>query len=124
MNKLPLALALTLAMAGPAFAQGDPEAGKKVYAKCQACHMVGDNATNRVGPPLNGIVGAEIASQDYPYSAAFKAKKEEGFVWTEENLAVYLGKPMEVIPGTKMAFVGLRKDEEIADIIAYLKTFE
>ena len=118
------ALALT-GMAGSALAAGDAAAGEKVFKKCKACHMVGDKAKNRVGPMLNGIVGNEIASfEGFKYSKAFKAKKAEGLVWTEEVLDTYLTKPKKFIKGTKMSFPGLKKEADRANVIAYLLTFE
>ena len=118
------ALALT-GMAGAAFAEGDAEAGAKIFKKCKACHKVGDGAKNRVGPMLNGIVGNEIASVDgYKYSKAFLAKKEEGLVWTEAELDAFLTKPKKYLKGTKMSFPGLRKEGDRANVIAYLMTFE
>ena len=118
------ALALT-GMAGAALAEGDAAAGEKVFRKCKSCHQVGDGAKNRIGPVLTGIVGNEIASvEDFKYSKAFLAKKEEGLVWTEEVLDTYLTKPKKFIPGTKMSFSGLKKEKQRADIIAYLSTFE
>ena len=118
------ALALT-GMAGAALAEGDAAAGEKVFRKCKSCHQVGDGAKNRIGPVLNGIVGNEIASvEDFKYSKAFLAKKEEGLVWTEEVLDTYLTKPKKFIKGTKMSFSGLKKEQQRADIIAYLSTFE
>ena len=118
------ALALT-GMAGSAFAEGDAAAGEKVFKKCRACHKVGDDAKNGVGPELNGIVGNEIASvENFKYSKAFMAKKDEGLVWTEEVLDAYLTKPKKYIKGTKMTFSGLRKEAQRADVIAYLLTFE
>lgn len=122
--RLLLATLLAAGIAGPAFAQGDAAAGEKVFAKCKACHTVGPDAKNRAGPELNGIVGREIASApDFKYSDAFLEKKAEGFTWTAESIGEYLTKPKEFIPGNKMTFVGLRKPEEIADILAYLETF-
>jgi cytochrome c len=101
-----------------ALAQGDPEEGAKVYNKCKACHVV-DEAKNRVGPHLLGIIGRPAGSvEDYRYSAALK---ESGIVWDEASLDAYLASPKEVVPGTKMAFAGLRQEEERADVIAYLK---
>lgn len=118
------ALALT-GMAGAALAEGDAAAGEKVFRKCKSCHQVGDGAKNRIGPVLTGIVDNEIASvEDFKYSKAFLAKKEEGLVWTEEVLDTYLTKPKKFIPGTKMSFSGLKKEKQRADIIAYLSTFE
>ena len=119
--RLLLATILAAAFAAPALAQGDAEAGEKVFAKCKACHMVGADAKNRVGPLLTGVIGREIASvPDFKYSDAFMEKKAEGFTWTEENLAAYLAEPKDFIPGNKMAFVGLKKEEDIANVLAYL----
>lgn len=120
-----MVFAACAALAGPALAEGDAAAGEKVFRKCKACHMVGEDAKNRVGPQLNGIVGAEIAAvEDFKYSDAFTAKKEEGLTWTEENLAAYLEDPKGMIPGTRMVFAGLRKGEDRQDVIAYLKQFD
>lgn len=123
--RLILAALLATSLAAPALADGDAAAGEKVFNKCKACHQVGPDATNRVGPELNGIVGREIASApDFKYSDAFMAKKAEGFTWSEESITEYLTKPKEFIPGNKMTFVGLRKPEEIANVLEYLETFE
>ncbi len=118
--------ALTLTgMAGSALAEGDVTAGEKIFKKCKACHQLGEDAKNRVGPVLNGIVDNEIASvEDFKYSEAFLAKKVEGLVWTAEVLDIYLTKPKKFIPGTKMSFPGLKKEAQRADVIAYLLTFE
>ncbi len=119
-----LAAAL-VGLALPAQADGDPAKGEKVFNKCKTCHMVGDKAKNRIGPQLNGIVGAKAASVDgFKYSDAFVAKQAEGLVWTEDNLKIYLEKPNDFIPKSKMTFNGLRKDDEIEDVIAYLKQFK
>lgn len=124
-NRLMTAGALTLSLAAPAFAEGDPAAGEKVFRKCKACHMVGEDAKNRVGPALNGVVGGPVASvEDFKYSDVFQEKAAAGAVWTEDELAAFLASPRKYAKGTKMAFPGLRKDEEIANVIAYLATFE
>ncbi len=100
---------------------GDPVAGEKVFAKCKICHAIGPGATNKVGPELNGVVGRPAGSvPDYNYS---QANKGSGIVWSEEELTLYLHDPRGVVPGTKMTFVGLKKDEDVADVIAYLKQF-
>ncbi|MYD99953.1 MAG: cytochrome c family protein [Alphaproteobacteria bacterium] len=120
-----LIVALGLGLALPAFADGDPSKGKKVFRKCKACHTVGDKAKNKIGPILNGVVDREIASvEGYKYSKPALAMKEEGFVWTVEALHAYLTKPKNVIKGGKMSFAGLRKEKDRADVIAYLQTFE
>ena len=101
---------------------GDAEKGAKVYRKCVSCHMIGDGAKNRVGPQLNGIIGREIgAISDYKYSKAMVKYAATAKVWSEENLAAYLESPRKVVKGGRMAFAGLRKEKDRADVIAYLK---
>lgn len=119
-------IAATLGLAaGPVLADGDPEDGEKVFRKCKSCHQVGEDADNRVGPVLNGIVGSAAGQNpDYSYSDALMEAAANGLVWNDENLAAYLRKPKDLIAGTKMSFAGLRKDEDIEDVIAYLATFE
>lgn len=115
------ALASAVLFAVPAHAEGDAAAGEKVFAKCKACHEV-EKGVNKVGPTLKGIVGRAAASvPDYKYSEAMLAKGAEGLVWTEENLTAYLPDPKAYVPKTKMAFAGLKKPEDVANIIAYLK---
>jgi len=103
---------------------GDAEAGKKVFKKCKACHYA-DKEKNKVGPYLKGVVGRKTASvEGFKYSDAFKAKGAEGLVWTEDNLKKYLAKPKGFIPGNRMSFAGLKKEADIANVIAYLKTMK
>ena len=120
-------VASTEADAQPAEDSGpSPElvaAGEKVFKKCKACHQVGDGARNKVGPVLNGIVGAALGAVDgFRYSKALKAKAEEGLVWDEANLDAFLAKPKKWLKGTKMSFAGLKKDKDRAAIIAYLQS--
>ncbi|MCR6500297.1 cytochrome c family protein [Shinella sp. CPCC 101442] len=115
-----LTLAIFLCLAAPAFAEGDAVAGKMVFKKCAPCHST--EPVNRVGPTLSGIVGRPVASiADYSYSARMTAFAEDGKVWNEALLAEYLMSPKAMVPGTKMAFAGLKKIEDIANLIAYLK---
>ena len=114
-----VAAGLVALASSAALADGDPEQGAKVFNKCKACHVANEEK-NRVGPHLVGIVGRPAASvADYKYSAAMA---ESGIVWDEEILDQYLASPKDVVPGGKMAFAGLRKEEERADVIAYLKS--
>ena len=111
--------------AGAALADGDPAKGEKIFKKCKACHAVGDSAKNKVGPMLNGIIDATAGSvEGFKYSKAMLAKKEEGLVWSVDALDAYLTKPKDFVPKTKMTFAGLKKEQQRADIIAYLKSFE
>jgi cytochrome c len=97
--------------------KGDAAAGEKVFTQCKTCHVI-DPGVNRIGPSLHGIIGrkaGEIAG--FSYSSA---NKESGITWTPEKLYQYLEKPARVVPGTKMAFAGLAKGQDRADVIAYL----
>ena len=108
----------------PAFAEGDAAAGEKVFKKCKACHAVGDGAKKKVGPPLNGIVGAPAGQfEGFKYSKNLLELAEGGLVWDDATLAAYLTKPKDVIPKGKMAFAGLKKEDDIANVIAYMATF-
>ncbi len=112
-------------MAAPAFADGDAEKGEKVFNKCKACHAVGDDAKNKVGPVLNGVVGAKFGHiEDFKYSKALLEKAEEGLVWDEETLSAYLTDPKEIIPGGSMSFAGLRKEKDVENVIAFLAQHE
>ena len=116
------ALAALFLIAAPGIAQaGDPAAGQKAFAVCKACHQVGETAKNAVGPKLNGIVGRPAGSlEGYKYSDAMKSS---GLTWDEATLTEYLKNPKAKVPGTKMAYAGLKDDTKIADIIAYLGQF-
>lgn len=104
----------------PAFADGDPVAGAKAFKACQACHIATE-AKNKVGPHLQGVVGRPVASiADYKYSPAM-TEFGAGKVWDEALLSEYLKAPKAVVKGTKMAYAGVKKDEELVNIIAYLK---
>ena len=119
-------LAAAMIVAAPAFAfagDADPEAGKKVFKKCFACHFV-DKPKRKVGPSLQGLIGRTAGTLDkYKYSKAMRAAGEGGLVWTPETLDEYLVKPRAYVKGTKMIFPGLKKPEDRANVIAYIKTF-
>ena len=100
-------------------AAATPDQGKQVARKCAACHSFEAGGPNKVGPNLAGTVGADIAAKDFPYSDALKGK--EG-TWTHEALDAYLTSPKQFAPGTKMTFPGLKKPEERAAVISYLRS--
>ncbi|MGF1592119.1 MAG: c-type cytochrome [Kiloniellaceae bacterium] len=109
-------------LAGPALAEGDAAAGEKVFNKCKACHTV-EAGKNRVGPSLYNIIGkAPAAVEGFRYSKGMEEFAAD-HVWDDETLSAYLETPKDVVKGTKMAFVGLKKPEDRADVIAYLKQF-
>ena len=112
--------AALVALPATGFAQ-DVAAGETVFKKCIACHAVGEGAQNKVGPVLNGIIGRPAGSlPDFKYSAAMQ---DSGLTWDEATLASYLKKPKDLVPKTKMAFAGLKTDQEIANLVAYLKQY-
>ena len=114
-----LALAFAAALgSGAAVAEGDAEAGEKVFKKCKTCHSF-DPGKKKIGPHLKGVVGRKAGSVDgYKYSKAMAAAD---ITWDEANLNEFLTKPKAFLKGTKMSFGGLRKEAQRADLIAYLK---
>lgn len=114
------AASIVLVSAAGASAQ-DAAAGEKVFLKCKACHQVGENAKNAVGPILNGVVGRHSGIvEGYNYS---EANKNSGLTWDEATLKEYLKNPKAKVPGTKMVFPGLPNEADIDNVIAYLKQF-
>ncbi len=103
---------------------GDVKKGESSAKKCLACHTLEKGQPNKVGPNLYGVVGTPIIRPEtgYDYSQAFQAKGKEGFTWTYDHLNVFLTDPRADIPGTKMTFAGIKKEQERADVVAYLRT--
>ena len=111
-------LFLTAAGIARAVEAGDPALGKKVFAKCQACHSL-EAGKNKVGPTLHGVMGRAAASEaEFNYSDAMK---NAHLTWDPETLDKYLAKPKDLVPGTKMAFPGIPKEKDRADLISYLE---
>ena len=101
----------------------DAEAGRRIYAaQCLACHTIERDGRHGVGPNLHGVLGKPAASTEgFRYSNALRQKGEQGWSWTEENLRAYLRNPREAVPGTSMAYPGLRNEQQMNDLIAYLR---
>ena len=119
-----LALALVF-LATPALGSGDPVRGEKSFRKCKSCHQVGEGASHRLGPALNGIVGGRVAGQTgYTYSEALRVLGEAGTTWTDGALDAFLFNPRGFVRGTKMTYKGISSYQERSDIIAYLATFD
>jgi cytochrome c len=126
MKTFGLAMMLSLLVSGAAVAQdqGDAAAGEKVFAKCKACHAIGEGATNRIGPVLTGVVGRQPGTYEgYSYSDAMKTFGTEHPAWTPELLHAFLTSPKTEVPGTKMSFPGLKEQADRDNVIAYLLTF-
>ena len=104
--------------------QGNAADGADVFKKCRACHDVGPEAKNKVGPMLNDVIGRTAGTvPQFAYSVANKTAGVKGLTWSEESLTKYLEDPRAFMPGTKMAFAGLKDPQDRSDLIAYLKTF-
>ncbi len=117
-----LALGASVSLAAPAMAEGDAAAGQKVFNRCKACHEA-EKETNKAGPYLLGVLDRHVgAVEGFKYSDAMKKAGEEGMIWTEENFSKYMVKPKDFIPGNTMSFAGIRKEADIVNLVAYLKS--
>jgi len=119
-----VAALIVLATAGLAYAQqGDAVEGEAQFRKCMACHSAGENAANRVGPVLNDVFGRRAGTYPgFSYSRDMVDAGKKGLIWSPGTVSEWITAPRAMLPGTKMNFVGVRNDEERANIIAYLLT--
>jgi len=121
MKQAVLAALFIAAGLGQGYAQ-DVTAGEKVFVQCKACHQAGDKAKNGVGPVLNGLFGRKAGSvEGFIYS---DGNKNSGVTWDEATFAEYIKDPRAKIPGTKMVFAGVKDEQKIKDLIAYLHKFD
>jgi cytochrome c len=115
-------LAIPLLMAPSLASAQDAEAGQRVFNQCRACHTVDQGGRNGVGPNLYGVFDRRAgAVEGFRYSAPMRAKAEEGLTWNEANLRAYIINPKAVVPAGSMAFAGLRNEQQLNDLIAYLR---
>jgi cytochrome c len=124
MKKFALSALVMIASATtvPAALAQDAAAGKTSFNKCLACHAIGADANNKVGPELNGLDGRKSGTAaDYNYS---DANKNSGITWNEAQFKEYIKDPKAKIPGTKMAFAGIKNDKEINDLWAYISQYD
>ena len=112
-------VAVALALAGTAAqADGDAAKGEKVFTKCKVCHEIATDKT-KVGPTLHGVIGRKAgAVEGFKYSEAMTAS---GVTWDATTIAEYVKQPKEFVPGNKMAFAGLKKEDEIENLVAFIK---
>jgi cytochrome c len=121
MKALVLVAAAWAATSGTVAAQ-DLAAGEQSFRKCLPCHSVGEDARNKIGPVLNGLEGRKSGTiPDYSYS---EANKKAEIVWSQATFKDYIQNPMTKVPGTKMAFAGIKNEKEIGDLWAYLAQFK
>ncbi len=117
-----LAAAAVVAFTLPALADGDAAKGEKVFKQCKACHEL-ETDTNKVGPTLKGVIGRNIASvAGFNYSDAMKTYATTNPVWTDELFEAYITDPKKAVPGNKMSFAGVKKEDQRDDLLAYLKS--
>jgi cytochrome c len=109
-----------LSSLGTAAAQsGDAAKGERVFAQCKACHTVEKGGRNGIGPNLFGIFGSKAGVvEGFNFSDALKAS---GIVWDDKTMAEFLKDPKGRIPGNKMVFAGIRRPDQLNDLLAYLK---
>ncbi len=121
MRRFILALALSVtASTGVAWAQ-DAANGEEVFKKCRACHQIGETAKNGVGPLMNAIIGRKSGLiEGFNYS---EANKNSGLTWDKATFLNYIKDPKAAMPGTKMAFAGVKDEKDAADLFAYLEQF-
>jgi cytochrome c len=121
MKKLILSALVVIASSAAALAE-DAATGKTLFNKCLACHAIGEGAKNKVGPELNGLDGRKSGSApDYNYS---DANKNSGITWSEAQFKEYIKDPKAKIPGTKMVFAGIKNDQEVNDLWAFLAQYD
>lgn len=105
--------------------EGDPTKGETDFRRCQACHMVGENAQHRVGPQLNGLLGRQIGgAEGYNYGPATAAKGEDGAVWTEELLVEYLADPAGFVGGASRMVQKFADEQLRRDVISYIAQYD
>ena len=121
MKRLVLAVLFVATGAGQASAQ-DAAAGEKVFLVCKVCHQVGENAKNAVGPVLNGLFGRKAGTVDgFSYS---EGNRHSGITWDDATFSEYIKDPKAKVPGTKMVFAGIKDEQKIKDLTAYLHTYD
>jgi cytochrome c len=125
MKKMNLSAVVLIACSAAALSSAqaqDVAAGKTSFNKCLPCHSIGEGAKNKVGPELNGLDGRKSGTApDYTYS---DANKNSGITWNEAQFKEYIRDPKAKIPGTKMAFAGIKNEKEINDLWAYLSQYD
>src|SRR3954468_21432987 len=121
MRSLVLVLGAGIFAIVPGYAQ-DAASGEKIFVQCKACHQIGENAKNAVGPVLNGLFGRKAGTiEGFSYSSA---NKNSGITWDEATFRDYIKDPKAKVPGTKMVFAGIKNEQEAGDLWAFLAQYD
>ena len=114
-------LSLLIVIVSTAARAQNADNGEDVYKKCRACHQVGESARSAVGPQLNGIIGRKAGTvEGFTYS---DANKGSGVTWDKPTFLTYIKDPRAAMPGNKMAFAGIKDEQDALDLFAYLEQF-
>ena len=120
-KKLIVAVVLIAVSSVSGMAQ-DAQKGKTVFNVCLVCHAIGPGAQNKIGPELNGLDGRNAGTvPNFDYS---DANKKSGIVWNEETFEDYIRNPAAKIPDTKMTFAGVKNEQQVKDLWAYINQFD
>jgi cytochrome c len=121
MKKSIAALALLAASTNPGMSQ-DAQKGASLFNQCQICHAIGPGAQNKIGPELNGLDGRPAGSvANFAYS---DANKKSGITWSEASFKDYIKDPRAKVPGTKMVFAGVKNEQQVNDLWAYISQYD
>jgi cytochrome c len=121
LKRLAVAIAMIAASTAVGVAQ-DAEKGKTMFNQCMICHSIGPGAQNKIGPELNGIDGRKAGTVvNFSYS---DANKNSGIVWNEASFKDYIKDPRTKVPGTKMVFAGVKNEQQVNDLWAYISQFD
>lgn len=124
-QRLLLAAAAAVSLSVPAAQAQDAAAGQRVFNQCAACHTRNEGGRNGVGPNLWGVVDRKAASvENFRYSANLRQLAEGGLSWNEANLRRYLANPKDLVPQGSMAFAGIRNEQQLNDLVAFLQTLK
>ncbi len=122
-----MAAGLLVLLPGPLAAQtlqGDTERGEALFSQCKGCHQVGPEAESRIGPHLNGIFGRQAgAISEFRYSKSMQRAGADGLTWDHDTLGAYLANPRSLVSGTRMSFRGLKDPQDLADVMAFLRSY-
>ena len=119
---LPAAALITALAFAPGAQAQDAAAGQRVFNQCRACHVIDAGVKSTVGPNLHGVFGRKAGTlEGFRYSASMTEKGTGGLTWSDETLRAYISNPKQVVPAGSMSFPGLKNEQQVTDLLAYLR---